>query len=104
MEQNKSKYTRLIIPILVIVLLITFISQNLRIIEVNFLMWEGNIRLINLVIICFVMGALSAWILSYFRGHRKKKKAIDVEVEVIEDVEPIKVEPSEESSDTADQK
>lgn len=80
MESKKINYNKLILPGILVVLLIVFIAQNLEIVPVSFLWMDGHIHLINLVLICFGIGALSAWSLSFYRKTKKNKNTVDVNI------------------------
>jgi len=66
--------TRIIISTLLVAFLITFIVQNYNEVKVEFLMFDFQVRIVVIILISAIIGAISTYLMMrHFRARKKKK-------------------------------
>ena len=69
---NKQK-ARIIISTLLVAFLITFVVQNYNKVKVEFLMFDFQVRIVVIILISAIIGALSTYLMMrHFRARKKK--------------------------------
>jgi uncharacterized integral membrane protein len=69
---NKQK-ARIIISTLLVAFLITFVVQNYNKVKVEFLMFDFQVRIVVIILISAIIGAISTYLMMrHFRARKKK--------------------------------
>ena len=67
---------KLVISIILLSVAFLFVYQNTDLVSIDFLAWSVDISLALLVLLAFVVGLTSGWLLnSYLRFSRNRKKS-----------------------------
>jgi uncharacterized integral membrane protein len=70
---SRDNQTRLIVALIVTVLLVIFALQNTREVRVSFLFFNWDSRMIFVIIVSAVGGAIAGWLLQRARRRRRER-------------------------------
>lgn len=72
-QPSRDNQTRLVVALVVTVLLVIFALQNTREVRVSFLFFNWDSRMIFVIIVSAVAGAIAGWLLQRSRRRRRER-------------------------------